>query len=320
MHTFGFDTGKLVLPADTNLKVSFSGGRTSAMMTVLLLREFRDSRGTECAVVFANTGLEHPATYDFVHMCDKKYDMRLTWVEAEVSPRKGDGTRHKVVSNSDYSKNGEPYLSGAAKYGIANAAMPWCTRELKAAAMHSYVRNGLGWKGYTTAIGIRADEMDRVSVHALSKKFLYPLVTLGVTKSDVQRWCQSEGIQLKVPEHLGNCVACWKKADRKLFAVARDMPSAFEPMLQMERLYGNVGAMAARTGKAQVFYRKHRSVPDLLLDAVAYTGEEYFDHSYNNEELDLGGACGESCEPYADEESDNAFKLEYPNEHDASEP
>ena len=47
------------------LAISFSGGRTSALMMQMLLKrkhEFSDIR-----ITFANTGCEHPATLDFVN-------------------------------------------------------------------------------------------------------------------------------------------------------------------------------------------------------------------------------------------------------------
>ena len=51
----------------SKIKVSFSGGRTSFMMTDLLLKKYPDS---DFLITFANTGLEHPATLDFVRDAD----------------------------------------------------------------------------------------------------------------------------------------------------------------------------------------------------------------------------------------------------------
>jgi 3'-phosphoadenosine 5'-phosphosulfate sulfotransferase (PAPS reductase)/FAD synthetase len=54
----------------TRLFISFSGGRTSAMMTQRLL-ETRSS-DQQIVVLFANTGLENEETLRFVDQCDRK--------------------------------------------------------------------------------------------------------------------------------------------------------------------------------------------------------------------------------------------------------
>lgn len=56
------------------LLISFSGGRTSAMMTHLLLNaEPERIAGFNPVVVFANTGCEHEKTLVFVNQCDKQF-------------------------------------------------------------------------------------------------------------------------------------------------------------------------------------------------------------------------------------------------------
>ena len=53
---------------DKTLVISFSGGRTSAYMTHLLLQQ-RDL-WKDVIVLFANTGQEDERTLDFVNNCD----------------------------------------------------------------------------------------------------------------------------------------------------------------------------------------------------------------------------------------------------------
>lgn len=45
-------------------QISFSGGRTSAYMTKMLLDNFNDKY--DFIVTFANTGMEHNKTLDFI--------------------------------------------------------------------------------------------------------------------------------------------------------------------------------------------------------------------------------------------------------------
>lgn len=297
-----FDPGRLPDLARPNLRVSFSGGRTSALMTAILLSEYRDRRGHNVVVTFANTGQEHEETLKFVDRCDKSWGFNVVWLEAEVDPRKGKGTRARIVDFETASRDGRPYEDFCRKYGIPNRNRIWCTRELKEHPMDRYVTHTLRHKtrDYHTAIGIRADEMDRVSVRGLERGFIYPLVTLGVRKPDVLSWFKQQQFDLQIPEHWGNCTWCWKKSDRKLFTLAKEAPHIFDFPARMEERYGEAGM---NIGKQQVFFRMGRSTKQLLEQAVAYEGKLFTDPNWDyDKELDLGSACGESCEIGADEE------------------
>jgi 3'-phosphoadenosine 5'-phosphosulfate sulfotransferase (PAPS reductase)/FAD synthetase len=61
--------------------ISFSGGRTSAYM----LRKVMDAHGGvlphDIIPVFANTGLEHPATYDFIMDIMYKWAVPIHWIQ-----------------------------------------------------------------------------------------------------------------------------------------------------------------------------------------------------------------------------------------------
>lgn len=256
-----------------------------------------------CTVAFANTGQEHEETLKFVDRCDKQWGFNVTWLEADVIAQKRKGTQARVVTFETASRDGAPYEAGCAKYGIPNKVNPWCTRELKMAALHWYMRHTLGLPrtAYATAIGIRADEIDRVSPNAAKHGFIYPLCNLGITKPMVLDWFKHQAFDLQIPEHLGNCTWCWKKSERKLFTVARELPAAFDFPARMEAQYGTAGAMAPRLG-TQVFFRGNRTANDMRAQAAEYTGALYTDPNWDyNHTLDLGGACGESCEVGADD-------------------
>ena len=87
--------------------VNFSGGRTSGYMTKMLLDNY--SHLFEFIVVFANTGMEHPKTLEFVNNCDKYFGFGTIWIEADVVHEKNKGTKHKVVTYESCSRNGEPF-------------------------------------------------------------------------------------------------------------------------------------------------------------------------------------------------------------------
>jgi len=274
------------------LLISFSGGRTSGYMTYRALREI-SPHYNETVVLFANTGQEDPRTLDFVNRCDEEFGFNTIWLEAEVSPLRGRGTGHRVVGYNTASRSGRPFEEVVQKYGVPNRAAPHCTRELKLRPMRSYVRS-IGWKagGYDQLVGIRADEIDRMSPSAKENRIRYPLIGWDITKKDVLSWWASQSFDLYLPEHYGNCVWCWKKSRRKLLTLAKESPEVFEFPRRMERLYGGKGALANKTGERQVFFRSRSSADDIIAASRDTDFSIFEDPNYVEEY----NACSESCE------------------------
>lgn len=283
---------------EQRILVSFSGGRTSGLMLRRLLDSVRDAR---MVVTFANTSQEDERTLDFVHKVDQEWGVGIVWLEAVVHPDRGVGTTHRIVSYETADRTGATFEAVIAKYGIPNKAFPGaCTRELKLRAITSYARS-IGWGPgtYDTAIGIRADEIDRMDSMAAQKRFIYPLASAGITKTDVLAWWSKQPFDLNLPEHFGNCRWCWKKSLRKHLTLVKECPEAFDFPRRMEALYANAGAgIGPRT-----FFRNRMTVGDLF--ALA---EKPFEPFRDDAEMQLpllpldipGGGCGESCEIYAD--------------------
>lgn len=278
---------------------SFSGGRTSAYMTWRLRQEM--PADVDMRVIFANSGEEHEETLKFVKRCDDAFGFNSTWVEALVDPRRGVGTGHRVVDFDSASRPdtlGGPFEAVIAKYGIPNTGFPHCTRELKLNPMTSYLRS-IGWQAgsYDTAVGIRADEMDRVSAAAERNRIFYPLIDWKVRKPDVIEFWKDQDFDLYLPEHMGNCIWCWKKTLRKHMTLAVDDPWVFEFPARMERDYAEAGAGDG----PRRFFRKHMGVQDIVRAAHDGPFEKFVDaNEAYDPELDTGGGCGESCEIFAD--------------------
>lgn len=272
-------------------------------MTDLVLQELGGSH--EINVVFANTGQEHPATLDFIRDCDLMLGFNTVWLEAVVSPEQGKGVRHRIVTHKTASRDGRPFRDYIAKYGIPNMGSPQCTTRLKENVLDSY-RREIGWgKGtFKTAIGIRADEMHRMSVRADEAGFIYPLITAGFTKEMVINRVRSWGFDLTIPEHLGNCTWCWKKSYRKLLTVAKNNPEFLEFPARMEREFSGFKCNPAVTSPdgRRLFFRGHRSTADLI-EAARQPFEEFTDkyHIPYDERFDFGVGCGDSCEIGSDE-------------------
>ncbi len=268
------------------LLVSFSGGKTSAYMASLIKQRCSDM---ELLYVFANTGQEREETLKFVDDCDKHFGLSVVWVEALVDSEPGKGTRHKVVNFSTASRDGEPFEAVIKKYGIPNKAYPHCTRELKMAPIHSYLKS-IGWDDYRTAIGIRADEAWRCGE---DPAFVYPLADGFVDKIDVNNFWEKMPFTLNLLEHEGNCSWCWKKSDRKLMMLIKENPSIFDFPRMMEAEHGLRGYN--EDGTKRKFFRRHRSTDNLFAeyDLIASSGEVQL-RMFEDE----NSGCSESCEPF----------------------
>lgn len=286
------------------IKISFSGGRTSAVMTKLSVEKYSSTH--DILVVFANTGCERPETLEFVNKCDTHFGWDVHWVEAVINPEHGKGSRGKRVTHETASRNGEPFEAAVAKYGVFGPSYPNCTGRLKTEILHSYVKQNFGWNRgtYDTFIGIRSDEVDRISPSAKKNRLRYPLIEWGWNKDMVLAECRRWPFDLKLKgEHYGNCVWCWKKSFRKLATLAKEDPSVFDFPARMEAKYGT--HKAKNESGVRTFFRGNKSTKDILAMASDPHLIPYADSSQTtmwDAWLDTGSSCGESCEIGADEQ------------------
>ena len=276
------------------LFVSFSGGRTSGYMCHWLLENKSEYN---LIFVFANTGLEHEKTLEFVDKCDKYFGLDLVWVEAVVNPEHGKGIRHKIVNYETASRNGEPFEAFIKKHGVPNQSYNQCSERLKTYPMESY-RRSLGFaSNHQTAIGIRSDEIDRVSPSAQRYGLIYPLVSMTqTTLADVRHWWVKQPFDLEIPEHYGNCVTCWKKSDRKLLTIAKYEPHYFDFFDRMEKEHKQTGSADID----RVFFRRHRSAQDILESAkqpfVEFKDQMPPLQAGLFDPMDIEEDCGAGCE------------------------
>lgn len=193
---------------DKPILVSVSGGRTSAFMAIFLKERFPDRK---MLFVFANTGKENEATYQFLDNLEYHKKLDIVWLEALVNPTKGIGTTYKMVDFKSASRNGEPFEAVIKKYGLPSKLFRHCTRELKERPIHAYAKEVLG-KDYLTAIGIRSDEKHRLG----SKQGnIYPLAEMNIDKKFINDWWEKQKFDLELYEHQGNCDFCFLKSKRK---------------------------------------------------------------------------------------------------------
>jgi 3'-phosphoadenosine 5'-phosphosulfate sulfotransferase (PAPS reductase)/FAD synthetase len=285
----GEGTGRgeeMIFSVRPRLRVSFSGGRTSAFMSIWLKQHLFDRY--DMLFVFANTGCEHEDTLRFVDEVDRRFDLGVTWVEAVVHPGRKSCT-HRIVDYRTASRHGEPFEAVCAKYGLPNQVFKLCTRELKTNPMASFARS-IGWenRSYETAIGIRIDETRRVRPEtAKRERIVYPLIDWEPTdKEDVLAFFEDFDWNLKIPEHQGNCITCFKKSDRKLHTLYRENPGNFDFVVKLDDLYRNVGPNNV-PGPRRMF-RGFRSAHALIA--------EFQQNNYDASRGVSDGGCSESCE------------------------
>ena len=295
----------MVAPEKPRLAISFSGGRSSAVMLKRCLERFDDTH--DILITFANTGCEDERTLDFVHAVDQHFaDGRVVWIEGEFH-ESGKGPTARVVTYETASRGGEPFRAAVEKHGVFCSTHPQCTSRLKEEPMIAY-RRSCGWDAgtYDTAIGIRYDEADRCSSKAREKRFIYPLVQEKWRKRDVNRFMVQFDWDLNLPNDAwGNCVWFWKKSFRKLMTVAKHEPDAFDFPGEMERRFGTINRGDQPQPDPRVFFRDRHSAQDIVKRAFTESFIEYADDKYEQQELfddwwDVGSGCGESCEVGAD--------------------
>lgn len=237
---------------------------------------------------FANTSEEDEDTLRFVNEVDKRYDLNVIWLETVTNLGRSSST-HKVVTYETASRKGECFDSMCQKYGLPNMTFKMCTRELKLNPMRSYLRS-IGWKkgSYKSAVGIRKDEMRRVSNSADVQDIIYPLIDMIPTdKDDVLAFFEDFEWDLKIPEHMGNCKTCFKKSERKLGLVYKENPAAFDTVIRLDTLYKNVGPN--NVPGPRKMYRGYRTPVELIADISSVDPAQL---------RASDGGCSESCELY----------------------
>lgn len=321
------------------LFISFSGGETSGYMLHWLLKH--KSNDYEIKVVFANTGNENEETLKFVQRCSELFNVEIVWVEAvptwtimfngkkvktenfkvfqmlrkyeikrgRTPEIKRSSTGFKIVNFETASRDGAPFEKVIQRYGIPNKKYLHCTRELKMQPMTKYMRS-IGWKkgDYYTAIGIRADEIDRIASDRKEKKLIYPLISdQPMTKPKINFWWSQQPFRLNLKGYEGNCKDCYKKSQNKLMTIALENENLFDFSKRMTVKYGKYVPYQRREGKTRKelninvnFFRGNLS-PFRLIELAK---ERTFKLSENDADIyDFEGVatndhdfCNESCE------------------------
>lgn len=217
--------------------ISFSGGRTSGFMLRKMLDEAGGKLPDDVHVCFANTGKEREETLRFVYECGVRWGVRIRWLEAL---RPGRGAPHREwfeeVGFNSAARNGEPFALAIKHHGyLPNAAMRYCTSELKVRVMKHFMM-AQGYERWTNAVGLRGDEMHRVfkqiEMNAAKKQrwtTVMPMATKAagmVRQSDVQAFWAGQEFDLGIHSADGNCDLCFLKSRASRMRRVRQDPNS----------------------------------------------------------------------------------------------
>lgn len=283
------------------LLISFSGGRTSALMAYIIMNHEK-FKGYQKVCVFANTGKELEKTLAFVDRCDREFKLNCVWVEADVQHGQKKGSRHRIVDFASASREGQPFEEVIKKYGVPNQKFPHCTRELKLNPIASYMKS-LGHDSWTSAIGLRFDEARRITnelyangdATVVKRPKFYPLFHLGIKADHVQEFWSKMPFDLGLKSYQGNCDLCWKKSLKKKLRILKEEPKIAQWYISMEKKYGDNEVFNEHSEQIKyTFHRKGQSTEDLL--EISKGDIESFVDPYDGKENGCSCNIGESYE------------------------
>ena len=190
--------------------INSSGGKTSALMTILLKPTEDD------IVLFTDTGREHPLTYKFIDDFESNEGIKVTSISYEG---KFDG----FLQSRDYKR-------------IPNRMMRTCTDELKIKTSKRFLRKKKIFT-YHNFIGFRFDEPNRViqfKENFKKVKTFFPLYEQKITKEMVNQFWLNKPYNLDIPSILGNCDLCFLKGKDNIIKILQLYPELAEKWIKDE--------------------------------------------------------------------------------------
>lgn len=283
-----------------NIFCSVSAGYSSVMMAVKMKEYYPNHNIIN---VMANTSKERIESLEFMNECDKHFGLNLVWVESIISQEKGVGSSFKVVKYEDLCTDGSIFREGIKKYGIPSVINKWCNRELKVIPMTKYF-NSL-YKGYSVAVGIRADEIDRVRKDYKENNVFYPLLDNGITTRDRNKFWKEQPIKIKIPAFKGNCDLCFEKSNRKLLTIINEDPELAIWWDAMIKEFGNIKLKGKDSynelmdqNNGMTFYRKYTTIEQLVELASQPFRKATDEYIYESDLFDLEDECGSGCRAF----------------------
>ena len=285
-----------------NIFGSISAGYSSVMMAILLRKWYPDHN-----IIYgmANTSKERKESLRFMNECNDYYNLNMVWIEADFH-EKGKGATPKVTSYEDLKRNGEIFENGIKKYGIPNMENKWCNRDMKLTVLTKYADSVFGKDNYSVAVGMRADELDRVRKDYKTNNVFYPLMDRGIVSNDRNKFWKDQPIQITIPAYKGNCDMCFAKSTRKLMTILKEEPNKSEWWDKMIKYYGSIpldgkksyNDLMKQNNGVQTFYRDYNTIDDLVELAKHPFTRATDEYIYESDLFDLEDECGSGCQVF----------------------
>lgn len=285
-----------------NIFGSISAGYSSVMMAILLRKWYPDHN-----IIYgmANTSKERKESLRFMNECNDYYNLNMVWIEADFH-EKGKGATPKVTSYEDLKRNGEIFENGIKKYGIPNMENKWCNRDMKLTVLTKYADSVFGKDNYSVAVGMRADELDRVRKDYKTNNVFYPLMDRGIVSNDRNKFWKDQPIQITIPAYKGNCDMCFAKSTRKLMTILKEEPNKSEWWDKMIKYYGSIpldgkksyNDLMKQNNGVQTFYRDYNTIDDLVELAKQPFTRATDEYIYESDLFDLEDECGSGCQVF----------------------
>lgn len=282
-----------------NIFCSVSAGYSSVMMAVKLSEWYPYHNIIN---VMANTSKERKESLEFMNECDKYFNLNLVWLEAEFH-EKGRGVTYQTVSYHNLKRKGEIFEAGIKKLGIPNKENKWCNRDMKLEVLRKYADDIFGKKNYSVAVGLRADEIDRIRKDYKTNNVFYPLMDRKVNSKERNKFWKNQPIKILIPAYKGNCDVCFAKSDRKLMTILTDEPNLGDWWKNMIDKYGSIpiegkpsyNELMEKNNGMQTFYRGYKTIEDLVNMAKHPFAKATDEYIYENDLFDLEEECGSGC-------------------------
>lgn len=286
------------MKTSNNIICATSAGLTSVMMAIKMKEWYPD-----CNVinVFLNTGKEDIRSIEFMNECDKYYNLNLVYLESIIYLEKNIGSSYRITTYSNLDTSGKIFEKAIRKYGIPSRVNKWCNRELKLIPLKKYANVIFGENNWSLALGIRTDEIDRISDKYKENNIFYPPFENGVDSRLRNKFWSKEPIKLNLKAYEGNCEFCFEKSKRKRMTIAIENPDKLIWWNEMEKKYSLVPIEGKDQYNEMVknggafFGRMNESIEKIIEDAKKPFRKSTDEYIYENDLFDFESDCGNSC-------------------------
>lgn len=269
--------------------VGVSGGKDSTLTAAMMLEKF----GKRCRLVFCDTGIEAPQTYEYVKCLDRiffeRYGVNIETIKNDFSERL-QRKRNKLIKNGFEKQaslkipRGNPFLDlCVASDRFPSRVARFCSYQLKIRPTENFIKNIL-MNGITciSVSGERAEESIKragkpvfedwkVDKKTGTKAYIYRPI-LGLKTQDVFEGLARFNIEPNPLYKLGftrvGCFHCINCRKEELRLIAEHSPETIDKLEQWEKL---VGASRCDDKGATFFHLRQAHGAQNIREAVEWS-------------------------------------------------